>query len=41
MNLRDLYRLLEQTGYNPIKDLLTGLDKAVIETYGFDDNQDV
>lgn len=35
MSLRDLYRLLEQPGKNPIKDLHTTLDKAVLEAYGF------
>ena len=35
MSLRDLYRLLEQPGKNPIKDLHTVLDKAVLEAYGF------
>jgi hypothetical protein len=41
MSLRDLYRLLEQPGKNPIKDLHTALDKAVIEAYGFDANKDL
>jgi len=36
LSLRDLYRLLEQPGKNPIKDLHTALDKAVAEAYGFD-----
>lgn len=36
MSLRDLYRLLEQPGKNPIKDLQTALDKAVLDAYGFD-----
>ena len=35
-SLRDLYRVLEQPGKNPIKDLHTLLDKAVAEAYGFD-----
>ena len=35
MSLRDLYRLLEQPGKNPIKDLHAALDKAVLEAYGF------
>ncbi len=35
ISLRDLYRLLEQPGKNPIKDLHTALDKAVLEAYGF------
>ena len=41
MSLRDLYRLLEQPGNNPIKDLHTALDKAVMEAYGFDDKKDI
>lgn len=41
MSLRDLYRLLEQPGKNPIKDLHAALDKAVLEAYGFDATQDV
>jgi SAM-dependent methyltransferase len=36
LSLRDLYRILEQPGKNPIKDLHTALDKAVAEAYGFD-----
>lgn len=36
MSLRDLYRLIEQPGKNPIKDLHTTLDKAVVEASGFD-----
>ena len=41
MTLRDLYRLLEQPGKNPIKDLHAALDKAVMEAYGFDEKKDV
>ena len=41
MSLRDLYRLLEQPGKNPIKDLQTALDKAVLEAYGFSDKEDI
>ncbi len=41
MTLRDLYRLLEQPGKNPIKDLHAVLDKAVMEAYGFDEKKDV
>lgn len=41
MSLRDLYRLLEQPGKNPIKDLHAALDAAVLEAYGFDAKQDV
>jgi hypothetical protein len=39
--LRDLYRLLEQPGKNPIKELHITLDKAVMEAYGFDEKRDV
>jgi SAM-dependent methyltransferase len=41
MSLRDLYGLLEQHGANPIKDLHSALDKAVMEAYGFDDTKDI
>lgn len=41
MSLRDLYRLLEQPGANPIKDLHAALDKAVMEAYGFADTKDI
>lgn len=41
MSLRDLYRLLEQPGKNPIKDLHAALDAAVLEAYGFDAKRDV
>jgi len=41
MSLRDLYRLLEQPGKNPIKDLHAALDKAVLEAYGFSDKEDI
>lgn len=41
MSLRDLYRLLEQPGKNPIKDLQATLDKAVLEAYGFSDKEDI
>lgn len=41
MSLRDLYRLLEQPGKNPIKDLHETLDKAVMEAYGFSEKQDL
>ncbi len=41
MSLRDLYRLLEQHGANPIKDLHAALDKAVMEAYGFNDKEDL
>jgi type II restriction/modification system DNA methylase subunit YeeA len=41
MSLRELYRLLEQPGKNPIKDLHSTLNKAVIEAYGFDEKKDL
>lgn len=41
MSLRDLYRLLEQPGKNPIKELHLTLDKAIIEAYGFADKKDL
>jgi hypothetical protein len=40
MSLRDLYRLLEKPGKNPIRDLHETLDQAVAEAYGFDKNAD-
>jgi hypothetical protein len=41
MSLRDLYRLLEQPGKNPIRDLHAALDKAVMEAHGFDEKKDL
>lgn len=41
MSLRELYRQLELPGSNPIKDLHTSLDKAVMEAYGFTDKEDI
>ena len=41
MSLRDLYRLFEKPGKNPIKDLQSALDKAVLEAYGFNDKEDI
>jgi hypothetical protein len=41
MSLRVLYRLLEQPGKNPIKDLHATLDKAVMEAYGFSAAEDI
>ena len=35
-SLRDLYRIVEMPGKNPIKDLHSKLDKAVIEAYNFE-----
>ena len=40
-SLRDLYRTMEQPGKNPIKDLHTELDKAVMDAYGFDEKKDL
>ncbi len=40
-SLRDLYRILEQPGKNPIKDLHAALDKAVMEAYSFDETKDI
>jgi len=37
LTLRELYRLLELPGKNPLKDLHAALDKAVLAAYGFDD----
>jgi hypothetical protein len=36
MPLRELYRLLEDPGNNPIKDLQANLDKAVLAAYRFE-----
>jgi SAM-dependent methyltransferase len=41
MSFRDLYRLLEQPGNNPIKDLHAVLDNAVIAAYNFDHKKDL
>jgi len=41
VSLQDLYRLLEQPGKNPIKDLHAALDKTVIEAYDFNENEDL
>ncbi len=35
MSLRDLYRLLEKPGKNPVRDLQDALDLAVTNAYGF------
>lgn len=40
-SLRDLYRLIEQHGKNPIKDLHNELDEAVRVAYGFAKKKDV
>ncbi|WP_010178054.1 class I SAM-dependent DNA methyltransferase [Aquimarina agarilytica] len=39
--LRDLYRILEQPGSNPLKKTHKKLDDAVMEAYGFDKRKDV
>ncbi len=41
MTLRDIYRSLEQPGKNTIKDLQNALDKAVMEAYSFNENEDL
>jgi type II restriction/modification system DNA methylase subunit YeeA len=40
-SLRDLYRIVEQPGKNPIKELHSALDKAVMEAYGFKKDEDI
>lgn len=40
-SLRDLYRIVEQPGQNPIKTLHQQLDNAVIAAYGFDKRKDL
>ncbi|RDK89139.1 DNA methyltransferase [Marinirhabdus gelatinilytica] len=39
--LRDIYRILEEPGNNPLKDLHTALDNAVLEAYGFNRKKDI
>ena len=39
--LRDIYKILEEPGSNPLKDLHTSLDIAVLEAYGFNKKKDV
>lgn len=39
--LRDIYRLVDEPGANPIKDLSKTLDNAVIDAYGFDKRKDI
>ena len=39
--LRELYRLLELPGANPLKDAHTALDKAVLKAYEFSTKQDL
>jgi hypothetical protein len=40
-SLRDLYRIIEKPGKNPIRDLQTALDHAVAAAYGFNENHDL
>ncbi|WP_282783093.1 DNA methyltransferase [Phaeodactylibacter xiamenensis] len=39
--LRDIYRLLEEPGQNPLRDLHQSLDDAVLSAYGFNKRKDV
>jgi methylase of polypeptide subunit release factors len=41
ITLRRMYRSLETPGKNPLKDLHTTLDKAVMDAYGFDSKGDL
>ncbi len=41
LTLRDMYASLELPGKNPLRDLHTALDAAVIAAYGFDPNADL
>lgn len=41
MSLRDIYRLMEKPGKNPVRDLQNALDRAVTEAYGFDERADL
>jgi hypothetical protein len=41
LSLRDLYRSLEQPGKNPLRDLHTALDAAVMAAYGFESSGDI
>jgi SAM-dependent methyltransferase len=41
LSLRDMYATLEQPGKNPLRDLHTKLDVAVVDAYGFDPNKDM
>jgi type I restriction-modification system DNA methylase subunit len=41
ISLRDLYRITEKPGKNPIKDIQYELDHNVIEIYGFDSKSDL
>jgi hypothetical protein len=39
--LRDVYRILEEPGSNPLKDLHEKLDEAVLAAYGFGKRKDL
>lgn len=39
--LRDIYRLVDEPGANPIKELSKALDNAVLTAYGFDKRKDI
>ncbi len=41
LNLRDMYRTLEEPGDNPLRDLHTALDHAVLDAYGFNAEDDI
>ncbi len=41
LTLRDMYRTLEETGANPLRDLHAALDQAVLAAYGFDPEVDI
>ena len=41
LNLRDMYRSLEEPGDNPLRDLHETLDQAVLAVYGFDPADDI
>ncbi|MDE2859603.1 MAG: N-6 DNA methylase [Chloroflexota bacterium] len=41
LNLRDMYRTLEEPGNNPLRDLHDALDAAVLAAYGFDPDRDI
>ena len=41
LNLRDMYRTLEEPGDNPLRDLHTALDHAVLDAYGFNAEDEI
>ena len=41
LNLRYMYRTLEEPGTNPLRDLHETLDQAVLAAYGFDPEADI